>query len=200
MKKFILITLAVATVATFTVSTQSCKKSSTATVAPTLYDTLGGLVTGTTKAGEGAALVNDPANPGTQIEAGKLAIRGVVDSAIFIIAADTINSFFTVLLTELGAHNTSGLTALEGNLTNFFSYGTGAPQTGSSAVLYTGLSMSNAHNPNVNTRISHVVNANAYTSFTNDVVLAAQKNGVPNNIIGSLGKIIVSLQPSIVNQ
>jgi hypothetical protein len=200
MKKFILIVLAMASIAAFTVSTQSCKKSPAAAANPTLYDTLGGLVTGSTVAGSGSKMVSDPANPGTQIEAGKLAIRGVVDSAIFIIAADTINSFFTVLLAELGQHNTTGLTALETNLTDFFSYGTGAPQTGSSAVLYTGLSMSNAHNPNVNTRISHVVNANAYASFTNDVVLAAQKNGVPNNIIGSLGKIIASLQSSIVNQ
>ena len=201
MKKLILISFAIASIAMLTVTTQSCKKTTTA-ANPTLYDTIGGLVTGTTVAGGGSAMVSDPANPGHQIQAGQLAIRGVVDSAIFIIAADTINSFFTVLLGELTSTPavTTGFNELQTNLTNFFCDGTGAPQTGSSAIVYTGLSMQNAHNPNVNTRISHKVSANAYASFTNDVVLAAQKNGVPNNIIGSLGKIIGSLQSSIVNQ
>jgi hypothetical protein len=201
MKKLILISMALALGAMLTLSTQSCKKNNT-TANPTLYDTIGGLVTGTTAVGSGSTLVNDPVNPGQKIEAGKLALRGVVDSAIFIIAADTINTFFTVLLTELSSSPpvTSGFTELEGNLTNFFAYGTGAPQSGSSAVLYTGLSMSNAHNPAVNPRISHPVNVNAYASFTNDVVAAAVKNHVPANVIGSLGKIIASLETSIVNQ
>jgi len=53
-------------------------------VEPTLYDTLGG-----------TALVADPANPGMMIEKGRLGIRSVVDSTIFVIAGDSrINGFF----------------------------------------------------------------------------------------------------------
>ena len=57
MKKLILISFAIASIAMLTVTTQSCKKTTTA-ANPTLYDTIGGLVTGTTVAGGGSAMVH----------------------------------------------------------------------------------------------------------------------------------------------
>src|SRR5579864_9458704 len=64
--------------------TPSCSKSHTAKM--TLYDSLGG-----------TASVADPANAGATIEKGRLGLRSVVDSAIYVIATDSrINGYFTV--------------------------------------------------------------------------------------------------------
>jgi len=214
MKKIIFLSVAVALAGMLTLSTQSCKKdNNTATASPTLYDTLGAVVAGTMSpagvgtaaVGAGSKMVTDPVTGG-MIQAGQLVIRNVVDSAIFIIAADnSINSYFTILLadvTDSGGTASTGFTNLQTNLTNFFCVGTGAPTSGSLAITYSGKTMQNAHNPAVNYRISHVVTAAAYTSFTNDVVASAGQNGVPSSspIVGSLGKIIGSLQSSVVNQ
>ena len=70
----------------------SCKKSdSTPAAKPTLYDSLGG-----------STLVSDPATPGATIEKGRLLIRNIIDSTIFVIAGDTaINGHFTTLLSEV---------------------------------------------------------------------------------------------------
>src|SRR5258708_1130521 len=77
----------------------SCKKSSPAK--KTLYDSLGG-----------TNMVGDPATSGATIEKGRLGLRSVVDSAIYVIAADSkINGYFSVLLAEVTAGNTSGFTA-----------------------------------------------------------------------------------------
>ena len=48
-----------------TISSQSCKKSSSSSTPMTLYDSLGG-----------SAMVNDPANPGTNVEKGYLGTSG----------------------------------------------------------------------------------------------------------------------------
>ena len=68
-------------------------------------------------------MVQDPtASAGTMIEAGRLGIRSVVDSAIFVIAADdSINNYFNVLLAEVTAGDLSGFQELSKNLTDFFS-------------------------------------------------------------------------------
>ncbi len=116
----------------------SCSKSSSP-AKPTLYDSLGG-----------TAMVTDPANSGAKIEAGRLGIRSVIDSTIFVIAGDSkINSYFMVLLAEVGASNFTGFTALSKNLTDFVCVGTGAKDFS-----YTGKSMTDAHNPATNSRIS----------------------------------------------
>ncbi len=74
----------------------SCDKNNDSNPATTLtlYDSLGGTV-----------MVQDPAAPaGTMIETGRLGIRSVVDSTIFVIAADNqINGYFGVLLAEVTA-------------------------------------------------------------------------------------------------
>ncbi len=167
----------------------SCSKNNsvapvaTVTVAPTLYDSLGGVT-----------LVADPTHSGAMIEKGRLGIRSVIDSTIFVIAADTkINPLFTVLLSEVGKGNLTGFTALSNNLTVFVAVGSGAKD-----YTYTGLSMTAAHNPATNSRISAKVTAAQFSQFVNDVVAGANKNKLPANLINSLGKILVSLQAQVV--
>jgi hypothetical protein len=141
-------------------------------------------------------MVADPANPGQMIQQGRLNIRSVVDSAIFVIAADAqINSFFSVLLAEVTAHNTSGYVALTNNLTDFLCVGTGA-----TGFTYGGRSMSDAHNPSLNPRINAVVQADDFAEFINDVVKGAQKNGLTTTQINSVGRVLNSLQGQVVNQ
>src|SRR5215469_10239892 len=85
--------------------TSCSKNNSSSSSKPTLYDSLGG-----------TAMVSDPANPGTMIEKGRLGIRSVVDSAVFVIAADNkLNVYFTVLLNEISMGNKSGFMALSKN-------------------------------------------------------------------------------------
>src|ERR1700761_5985543 len=91
------------------VSGQSCSKKSSPPAAMTLYDSLGG-----------TTMVTDPANSGQMVEKGYLGIRTIVDSAVFIIAADTqINGYFKVLLTEVTGGNLSGYQRLSTDFSNF---------------------------------------------------------------------------------
>ncbi len=166
----------------------SCSKSKNNTPTPvkaTLYDTLGGNV-----------MVADPAHAGKMIEKGRLAIRSVIDSTIFVIAGDTrINGHFTVLLGEVTKGNLSGFTELSDNLTTFVAVGTGAKD-----YQYTGLSMTAAHDPAQNPRMNGKASSADFDAFVSDVVTGATKNGVPTSIIGSLGKIIVSLKAQVVQK
>ncbi|TAM99605.1 MAG: hypothetical protein EPN39_06170, partial [Chitinophagaceae bacterium] len=96
------------------VAFSSCKKNSvTPQLATTpLYDTLGWFAQGATGpvAGQGTKMVSDPDNSGHQIQAGRLAIRTVVNKALGVIASDTsLAKYFPVLLGEVGAGNTTGL-------------------------------------------------------------------------------------------
>ena len=162
----------------------SCHKNNN-TTQPTLYDSLGG-----------TAMVADPANSGHNIEKGYLGIRTVVDSAIFIIAGDTaINSYFKVLLAEVTSGNTSGYQKLSANLSNFVAVATGAKDYS-----YTGLSMQNAHNPATNPRLNGVVMSDDFDEFVKDVAISANRNGVPANLIASLGKLLYSVENQVINQ
>ena len=119
---------------------QSCKKDDNPAppAQPTLYDSLGG-----------TAMVADPANSGQQIEAGRLLIRNIVDSTIFVIAGDNaINGHFNKLLDEVGNGDLSGFQELSKNLTDFVAVGTGAKN-----YQYTGLDMVAAHDPATNPRM-----------------------------------------------
>jgi hypothetical protein len=166
------------------VLTMSCHKNSSSPK-PTLYDSLGG-----------TTMVPDPANSGTMIEKGYLGIRTVVDSAIFIIAGDTtINGYFTVLLAEVTSGNLSGYQKLSANLSNFVAVATGAQD-----YKYTGLTMQNAHNPSTNPRINGAVVSAAFDEFVKDVAASATKNGVPSNLIASLGNLLYSVESQVVNQ
>ncbi|HEY0978442.1 MAG TPA: hypothetical protein VGE21_13295, partial [Flavobacteriales bacterium] len=134
----------VATIAT------GCKKDDDDPVTPTpnppatpaLYFRLGG-----------DTLVNDPANSGQMIKKGYLAIRSVVDSSIFVIAADPqLQPYFAVLLGEVTGGDLTGFAALSENLSEFFAVGAGA-----TSIEYTGLNMVDAHNPATNPRMTGMV-------------------------------------------
>ncbi len=163
--------------------TQSCKKSDTSPVTATLYDTLGG-----------TKMVSDPNSPGNMIEQGRLGIRSVVDSTIFVIAGDTaINGHFTVLLSEVTSGNLSGFQALSKNLTDFFCVATGAQN-----YTYGGKSMTAAHDPAQNSRMNGKADASDFDAFVNDLVKGAQKNGLSNQQIGSVGALVGTLKSQVV--
>jgi len=186
MKKVkILSAIAVGFIAMIALSITSCKKSSSP--APTLYDSLGG-----------TKLVADPANPGTMIESGRLGIRSVLDSTIFVIAGDTaINGHFTVLLSEVSATpaNYTGFNALLKNLTDFVCVATGAKDFS-----YTGKSMTDAHNPATNPRMNGKADNGDFDAFVNDLVIGANKNHLPANLIGSVGALVETLRSQVVQQ
>jgi len=171
-------------------SMESCKKSSSSSPAApaTLYDTLGG-----------TTLVTDPAPPDNgpaQIQHGRLTIRDVIDSTIFVIAADdSINRYFAVLLSEVGKGNLSGFDSLSRNLTDFVSVAAGA-----TAYTYTGLTMSNAHNPSVNPRIAAAVTSGAFSEFINDVAAGATKVGASTMVIDQVAAKLEPVEPSVINQ
>ena len=164
----------------------SCSKGhSGASAKPTLYDSLGG-----------TAMVQDPTNTGTMIEKGRLGIRSVVDSTIFVIAADTaINGFFSVLLKEVTSGNTSGFMALSKNLTDFFCVGTGAKD-----YQYTGKNMHDAHNPSTNSRINMLVAGDDFNAFVADLVKGAKKVGLSDQLIAQVGDVVVAQKGQVVQR
>jgi hypothetical protein len=170
-------------------SLESCsKKSSSSTPTSNLYDTLGG-----------TTLVADPAPPDngpSMIQQGRLTIRDVIDSTIFVIAADdSINRYFAVLLSEVGAGNLSGFDSLSRNLTDFVSVAAGA-----TAYTYTGLAMPVAHNPATNPRIAAAVTSGAFSEFINDVAAGATKVGASTTVIGQVAAKLEPVEPSVINQ
>ena len=175
-------------VASFACINSACKKSnSPATAAPTLYDSLGGTV-----------MVSDPANAGQMIEKGRLLIRNIIDSTIFVIAGDTaLNGHFTVLLSEVGSGNLTGFMALSKNLTDFVAVGTGAKDYS-----YGGKSMVAAHDPAQNPRMNQKADNSDFNAFEVDLFAGANKAGVPSSTpaLISVGKIVESLRSQVVQQ
>ncbi|MGL2965239.1 hypothetical protein [Flavobacterium sp. XGLA_31] len=177
-------------------SFSSCSSSDNSTPAtPSIYERLGG-----------TTMVSDPDNPGQMIEQGRLSYRKVVNSTIGLIVADiqsnasgNLGAHFAPLLGEVGAGNTTNLAELVDNLTDFFSYNTG----GTNAVnMYTGLSMADAHNPAVNSRMGVKATNADYTKFEGYVGAAAQANGVAANtqLYTDLVAVLESLRSPIVQQ
>lgn len=168
---------------------ESCNKDDNPPVTPqlTLYDSLGG-----------TAMVTDPSNTSQKIEQGRLTIRSVVDSTIFVIAADSrINSYFQVLLTEVGNGNLSGFQELSKNLTDFVAVGTGAKNYS-----YTGMSMQAAHDPSQNPRMNGKAENDDFDAFEEDLVKGAEQNGImsDNPALKSLARIVESLRGTVVQQ
>lgn len=167
---------------------QSCKKDDNPPPPkPTLYDSLGG-----------TAMVADPTMSGVKIEAGRLLIRNIIDSTIFVIAADpSINPYFTSLLQEVTAGNLSGFQELSMNLTDFVAVGTGAKN-----YKYTGLDMVATHDPAKNNRMNGKANNAAMDSFEKDLVMGAGKAGVPANTpaLQSVAKLVESLRGQVVQR
>ncbi len=154
------------------------------TPSPSLYQQVGG-----------TTLVNDPANPGQMVEQGYLSLRSVVDSTIFVIAADPqLQPYFAVLLTEVTGGNTTNLANLSENLTEFF-----AVASGGANFTYSGMNMVEAHNSN-NPRMTGLADDAAFDRFIADVVTGAQQNSVPTNIITQVGALIETLRGDVVQQ
>lgn len=162
----------------------SCKKDDASTpVQPTLYDSLGG-----------TAKVADPVNPSVMIEKGRLGIRSVVDSTIFVIAGDSrINGKFSVLLAEVGSGDLSGFMDLSKELTDFFCVATGAKN-----FTYTGLDMMAAHDPTRNPRMNGRSSNADFDAFIEDLVAGANQNQVPANLIASIGRLVEGLRTQVV--
>lgn len=162
------------------------EKTATPTT-PTLYEKLGG-----------TTMVADPANAGQMIEQGRLGLRSVVDSTIFIIAGDNqLNPYFQVLLSEVGSGDLTGFTLLSKNLTDFF-----CVATGSKNFTYNGISsMVAAHDPAQNNRMAMKADNASYDQFIADVVAGAAQNGVTDQaIVSELGTILESLRTTIVQR
>lgn len=188
MKKNVLTFIAIAAI-TFT----ACKKDNDNPPMPdpnppakmTLYDSLGG-----------TQMVNDPSNPGKMIEKGRLGIRSVVDSTIFVIAADPkLNGFFPVLLSEVTSGNLSGFQALSTNLTDFFCVATGAKN-----FKYSGKNMVDAHDPAKNSRMNGKASSADFDQFVVDLVKGAKKVGLSDQLIGQVGAVVATTKPQVVQK
>jgi hypothetical protein len=183
MKKLSVIT-AMAFIAFITTTNTGCKKEDNPVAAvPTLYDSLGG-----------TTMVADP--KGGMIEKGRLGIRSVVDSTIFVIAGDPqLNGFFPTLLSEVTSGNLTGFNALSKNLTDFFCVATGAKN-----FTYTGKNMVDAHDPAKNPRMpSKSSNAN-FDRFIVDLVKGAQQVGLSNDLIGRVGRVTETTRTAVVQR
>jgi hypothetical protein len=166
----------------------ACKKDDDDPITPvtmTLYDSLGG-----------TTMVQDPSNTSQMIEKGRLGIRSVVDSTIFVIAADPkLNGFFPVLLAEVGANNLSGFSELSKNLTDFFCVATGAKNFS-----YSGLSMKDAHNPAKNSRMNGMAANADFDQFVADLVAGAKKVGLSDQLIGQVGAVVETTRGDVVQK
>jgi len=167
----------------------SCKKDDDMITSPptvTLYDRVGG-----------TTMVSDPAVPGTMIEQGRLTLRSVVDSSIFVIAADpAMSAFFPVLLGEVGSGDFSGFNALSDNLTDFLCSATGSTN---SSYAYTGLSMTDAHNPATNDRMGMKASDSDFDAFIGDVAVGLSQNGVTDTaLINDLVALLETTRADVV--
>ncbi len=152
---------------------------------PTIYEKLGG-----------TTMVSDPANPGQMIEQGRLGLRSVVDSTIFVIAADPdLSPFFATLLMEVGNNNLSNLAILSKNLTDFFAVATGAE-----SYSYNGLNMKDAHDPAVNPRMAMTADDTDFDNFIGAVVVGANQNSVPGDLITEIGALLETLRSDVVQE
>jgi hypothetical protein len=158
---------------------------------PSLYDRVGG-----------TAMVSDPKNNSQQIEKGRLTLRSVVDSAIYVIAGDTVMAkYFGVLLSEVSNNNTTGFAVLSKNFTDFLCVATGSKNN---AYAYLGKSMKDAHNPATHNRIGMKVNAADFDKFVGDIGVALAKNGVnsTNNkaLVDDLVALLYTTKADIVQR
>lgn len=141
----------------------------------------------------GTTMVADPATGG-MIEQGRLGLRSVVDSSIFVIAADPVLSpYFAPLLSEVGNGNTTNLAILSQNLTDFFCVATGAKN-----YTYDGMDMVSAHDPAQNPRMAEKSTDEAYDSFIAAVAEGAMQNNVPTDLIGEVGALLETLREDVV--
>lgn len=164
-----------------------------------LYDTLGWFIQGGQGPveGNGTKMIADPDNDGQQIQAGRLAIRTVVNKALGVIAGDPkLAPYFPTLLAEVNAGNTTGLSRLLESFTDF------VQQAASGQQIYNGKSMKDAHNHATYSRFGSDTHPTAdstdFNEFIGDVVQAAQSLNVPGSVINQLGTALVSVEGDVV--
>ena len=163
----------------------ACDKNNEDVSEQTLYDKLGG-----------TRMVSDPRNGSQMIEQGRLNLRSVVDSTIFVIAATPdLQPYFAPLLAEVTSGNTTNLAMLSRSLTDFFVVATGSP-TGT----YSGLNMRDAHDPDKNPRMGLKADNKSYDDFIAAVVKGAQQNNVPVDLIQEVGTLIETLRSTVVQR
>ncbi len=152
---------------------------------PTLYEKLGG-----------ETLVSDPNSPGMTIEQGRLGLRSVVDSTIFVIAGTpSLQPYFEVLLTEVGVGDLTGFAMLSSSLTDFLAVATGAEN-----YTYNGLDMVAAHDPGINSRMAQTADDQALDDFIGAVVVGATQNGLSTELINEVGALLETLREPIVQR
>jgi len=165
-----------------------------------LYDTLGWFIQGAKGQveGQGVKMVNDPDNDGKQIQAGRLAIRTVVNKALGVIASDNrLAQYFPTLLAEVGDGNTTGLAHLLNSFTDFV-------QTAvSKQNVYKGPDMKTVHNHATFARFGseeHPTSTKAdFDVFVGDVAQAAASLDVPASVIGQLGELLYTTEGDIAS-
>ncbi|GAB3660864.1 hypothetical protein GCM10028791_35030 [Echinicola sediminis] len=137
----------------------------------------------------GTVMVEDPLNPDNMVEAGYAPLKLVVDKTVMLIASDPefadLKPYFPVLLAEVGSGDLSGYTALVNNFSDLL-----AQSIGSTNITYSGMSMADAHDPAVNSRMTGKVTAEDYDLFIGAVVKAATELGVPESVIGEFGVLL----------
>ena len=181
-----LLILSFGAIVTFSSSCKEDEQPDPTPADPTLYQRVGG-----------TTMVDDPANPGTQIEQGRLTLRSVVDSSIFVIAADpSMAAFFPVLLGEVGTGDLSGFTALSDNFTDFLCSATGSTNPD---YAYIGLSMEDAHEPAVNSRMGMAATDADFDAFIGDIAVGLSQNGVTDtDLINDLVELLETTRADIV--
>lgn len=187
----------------FAFSFTSCdKKDSPEPALPTsaLYDTLEWFIQGGTGAvaGNGTKMIDDPDHQGQKIQAGRLAIRTVVNKALPIIAGDSqLSVYFPTLLAELGNNNTTGYSKLLESFSDF------VQQAVSGQKVCKGKSMKEVHNFATYSRFGdaqHVTSTKAdFDKFVGDEA-AAQSLNVPASVIGQLGKLLYTTEGDVVQR
>ncbi|MDN3670212.1 hypothetical protein QWY93_12845 [Echinicola jeungdonensis] len=139
----------------------------------------------------GTVMVDD--GDGNMVEAGYLPLKQVVTETVLLIATneggkyDDLQPYFPVLLAEVGVNDLSGFNALLGNFSDFL-----AQAIGSTNIEYSGMSMADAHNPEVNSRMTGMVTTEDYDLFVQAVVEAVTNKGVPESVIAEFGVLLNS--------
>lgn len=164
-----------------------------------LYDTLGWFIQGAQGpvANQGTKMIDDPENSGEKIQAGRLAIRTVVNKALGVIAADPkLAVYFPTLLNEVGNGNTTGLAKLSSSFTDF------VQQAVSGQKVYHGKSMKEAHNHASYSRFGSTdiptADSASFDQFVSDIASAAKSLDVPGSVINQLGELLYTTEGDVV--
>ena len=129
---------------------------------------------------------------------GTVAIEAVVGTLIAKLTTDTeaevgLAPFFAVALAESDGGNTTGVEALTDNLVNYLSVA-----AGDTDAIYEGLSMTAAHDPTINDRMTGLVTDEAYTRFLDFAEASVIENNVSEEIAADLIAILERDRAAIV--